>query len=174
MEIQNKSMTPSGSIVLIVRSIESKTLISRCECKNLITYDGSTVLARALGGDQDYHITHIYGEHGPSGVYTPGSTNGLVASKNDTIDTLRTAPRSTDDAESKVIFPSYVSSEPPYNQNVVTFTASFNDSSLDGRILVGAGLVCQIRGSEILFAHAYFPAYEKKPGRINMPLERGL
>ena len=165
MKLKNTIPPPIGIIKIIERDIKTKKISKVIEVKNVITYEGAKILAHTLAGDIDYRITHIYGEHAASGVYTPGSTNGLVASKSDTIDTMRTPPRTTDNAESPLIFANYYTSEPPYDKNVVTFSASWSSSLLDGRIIVGAGLVTQFKSAELLFAHAYFPAQIKQVGK---------
>lgn len=158
--------SPKGFIKLIIRDIITKKVRKIIEVNNVITYEGATILAHALTGDGDYRVTHIYGEHADPGGsgYIPGSTNGLVALKSDTIDVLRAPPRDTVNAESPVITASYYTSATPYQNNVVTFTASWNSDLLDGRIIVGAGMITQFRSAEYLFSHAYFPAQIKQPG----------
>lgn len=138
--------------------------------ENVITFLATQVIAKGMGGDPNYKITHIYGEHADPGVsgYIEGSTNGLVAARSDTIDTLRTAPRSTTGAEVPVLTTAYgtttdISGVPTtdYDQNVLTVTSIFSDASLDGRIFVGAGLVTQVSGTELLYAHSYRDALIK-------------
>ena len=166
LKLSDGIMPPVGVIRLIRRNKKTKKVLQVLDAKNVITYEGATILAHALTGDRDYRITHIYGEHADPGGsgYIPGSTNGLTALKSDTIDILRTPPRSTVNAESPVITASYYTSETPYQNNVVTFTASWSSDLLDGRIIVGAGMINQYRAAEYLFSHAYFPAQIKQPG----------
>jgi hypothetical protein len=160
-------MPPAGFIKLVERDKATKEITKIIEVKNTVTYEGAKVLAHAIAGDNIYHVTHIYGEHADQAGsgYIPGTLNGLVASKTDTIDVLRTPPRTTVNAESPVIMANYLSSDVQYNDNVVTFTASWSSDLIDNRIVVGAGLVVQVAGGEILYAHAYFPAQIKNPGK---------
>jgi len=157
---------PRGYIQLEIRDIETKKVEKVIKTNNIVVYGGSEILARALSGDNSYRITNIYAEHAAHpGTYTEGSTNGLVALKSDTIDTMRVSPRETSNAESPLIFSNFRTSATPYKNNVVTFSASWNSSSLDGRIIGGAGLVVQLKNIEILYAHAYFLAEVKQPGK---------
>ena len=68
------------------------------------------------------------------------------------------------DTAVKETFSAFSTSGAPYVNNVVTFTASFNSTLLDNRILVGVGMVVQKNNSEFLFGHSYIPGYVKKPG----------
>ena len=166
IKFTESALLPKGFIRLIVRDIATQKIKKIIDVNNVITYEGATILAHVLTGDLDYRITHIYGEHADpiASGYIPGSTNGLTALKSDTIDILRTPPRETTNAESPVITATYYTSESPYQNNVVTFTASWSSDLLDGRIIVGAGMVTQYRSAEYLFSHAYFPAQIKQPG----------
>jgi len=137
---------------------------------NLITYEATQVIAKSLGGDPSYKISHIYGEHADPGGsgYIEGSLNGLVAARADTIATMRTSPRTTTGAEVPVLTTAFgttvdIGGVPTtdYDQNVLTVTAIFSDSSLDGRIFVGAGLVTKIGTVELLFGHSYRAALIK-------------
>jgi len=143
----------------ILRIYKKNKLIR--ETKNTITYTATFLLAKSITGQEDYRITHIYGEYGPNDVYTEGSTNGLITSRNDTIETLRIPPRTTVYAESPIIGISYQSTDENHKENSVTFMAVWDNPSLNGYIIVGAGLICQTINNEYLYAHAYFPAIKK-------------
>lgn len=139
--------------------------------ENTVTFLATNVMAHSITGDPNYKITHIYGEHADPGFsgYVDGSLNGLSTSRSDTIDVLRTSPRSTTGAEEQVLTTGFATTleNPPgfpvtdYDKNIVTFTAIFSAPSLDGEIFVGAGLMTVIGTSEILFAHQYRPALTK-------------
>ena len=149
---------------------KSGIVIPNYAAENTITFLATNVMAKSIAGDPNYKITHIYGEHADPGGsgYSEGSLNGLSSARSDTIDTLRTSPRSTTGAEVPVLTTGFsttteISGSPTtdYDKNVVTFTSIFSDPSLDGRIFVGAGLMTVIGASEILFAHQYRPALIK-------------
>ena len=141
------------------------------EAENTITYLATNIMAKSIAGLPDYKITHIYGEHADPGFsgYSEGSLNGLSSTRSDTIDDLRTSPRSTTGAEEPVLITSFATTteNPPgtpvsdYTNNIATFTAIFSDPSLDGEIFVGAGLMTLVSGTELLFAHQYRPALIK-------------
>ena len=151
------NIKPIGRLTIAVKGNGEIIRIIRVD--NLITYIGSGILAHCLGGESQYKISHIYGEYVPQGVgYSEGSLNGMEAKKTDTIDTLRTSPRATEYAESEILFSSYNSSSQQYNNNVITFAASWNNANLANKLLQGAGLIVQNNNLEYLYAHAYFPA----------------
>ena len=138
--------------------------------KNLITYQGSTVLNKSLAGVPGFKVTHIYGEHADPGGsgYVEGSLNGLSTDRQDTVETLRTSPRETTDAEVPILLSSFattteISGVPTtdYDQNITSYFGVIDNPALDGRIFVGSGLVTQINDSEILVTHQYRPALIK-------------
>jgi hypothetical protein len=142
-------------------------ILSEETFKNLVTFQADQIMAKALVGSPGFKITHIYGEHADPGVsgYIQGSLNGLVAARSDTVATMRTFPRDTVGAEEPVLTTAFGTTTEilmvpttDYDQNMVTVTAIFSDPSLVGRIFVGAGLVTQVLGTELVFAHSYRPA----------------
>lgn len=165
MRFKDKLNLPVGYIRLYLRNKKTRKITRRIDVKNVVTYEGASILPHALAGDYNYRVTHIYGEHvTPGGGYLEGQLNGMEALKTDTIDDLRTPPRSTEHAESPVIFANYYTSSAPYNNNIVTFTASWSSNDLAGELIQGAGLVTQFKNAERLFAHAYFPAVAMQAG----------
>jgi len=143
--------------ILTVDNITGK-VISMTRGHNLITYQGSSILAKCLSGDTKFKIAYMYGEHAPNGTY--GDESGLEPQKSDTIEVLRTSPRSTENAEVPVIYANFTNQD-GYDFNIVTFTASFTSSALTDRQFVGAGLVAIANGEEFLFNHAYYPTHLK-------------
>lgn len=161
---------PSGYVEWFLRDKKTGELHLEWGAKNTITFLATKVMARSLSGLPDYKITHIYGEHADPGVsgYSEGSLNGLSSSRSDTIDTLRTSPRSTTGAEEPILTTGFsttlkISGVPTtdYDENIATYTAIFSNPSLDGEIFVGAGMITKVGTSEILFAHQYRPALIK-------------
>lgn len=151
-----------GIIELEVIDKKTRELIKKTTVNNIVTYIAPTVFTQALYGNSDYRITHIYGEHAIAGTYPEGSLPPLTALRTDTVDTLRTAPRTTANAESPLIFASFSTSDISlYINNVITFSASFDSDLLNGEVIVGAGLICKIGTLELLTNHAYFPGHVK-------------
>jgi hypothetical protein len=167
MKIIEESPVYRGKISFEIRDSASGKTEKIITVPNVITYQGATVLAKSITGDLQYRITHIYGEYADPAVsgYVAGSTNGLVASKSDTIGTMRSSPRYTEYAESEVITATHYTSGTNYYNNIVTFSASWDDENLDDNLVVGAGLICSIGNSELLYAHAYVPAILKTAGK---------
>lgn len=157
-------MPPKGRLRLVIRNRITGAIVKEWYHDNTFTYLGTGILAQALAGNNTFRITHCYGEHADAGTsgYIEGTTNGLTVARTDTVATLRTAPRSTTDAEAPILFPVFSTSGVVYSGNVVTFAATFDNDNIDGRIIVGAGLVCVINGVEYLVAHSYFPATIKQ------------
>ena len=160
----NDITSPKGYLYIYIKDIKTNNIKRVIYHNNLITYIGATILSHAIAGEDGYKITHIYGEWVDQGQgYSEGSLNGLEAAKTDTIETMRTPPRNTQYAESPILFASYGSSGEQYNNNQITFAASFNDSNLAGKLLQGAGLIVQLNNKELLYAHSYFPAILIQP-----------
>ena len=120
-------------------------------------------MAQCIAGNYQSRVSHIYGEHADpvSSGYIEGTMNGLIALKNDTIDiTMNTGEHSTSGAEVPIIFPGFSSSDlSRFSGNVVTFNCAIDNPILDGRILIGLGLVAIVNGQETLFSHTYIPAF---------------
>jgi hypothetical protein len=131
--------------------------------KNILTYVAADIITKLLSGDSKYKIAYVFGEHAPLGTYAEGIDPGLPVARTDTVaDPMNMSPRTTQDAEVNIIFPAF-NNEQNYNNNIVTFHASFNDSALDSRTFVGIGLVARVNNISLLFSHAYFPAHTKLP-----------
>lgn len=140
------------------------TIHREIDTKNLLTFLGAGLLA------QGEEISHMYLEHADPGAsgYIENSLNGLSADRGDDISVMRTAPRDTVDAEVQILSTTDSNSSPSDYPlaNVRTYIANFNDVNLDGRIIVGAGLIKILdNGQEILGSHAYFPATIKVASR---------
>jgi hypothetical protein len=131
--------------------------------KNILTYVAADIITKLLAGDNKYKIAYIYGEHAPLGTYAEGIHPGLPVARTDTVAApMNVSPRTTQDAEVNIIFPAF-NNEQNYNNNIVTFHASFNDAALDNRTFVGIGLVARVNNVPLLFSHDYFPAHTKLP-----------
>lgn len=147
-----------GAYSIITVDTISNTPVRFVRGMNLITKQGPSILAKCYGGDIKFKAAYMYGEHAPDGTY--GDICGLDPTTDDRVSTMRTAPRSTTDAEVPIIYSNY-SNDSGYDFNIVTFTASFNSASLNNRQFVGAGLVSIANGEEYLFNHAYYPTHLK-------------
>lgn len=131
--------------------------------QNILTYVAADILTKLLSGDNKYKIAYIYGEHAPLGTYAEGVDPGLPVARTDSVDNpMNVSPRTTQNAEANIIFPAF-NNEQNYNNNIVTFHASFNDATLDNRTFVGIGLVAKVNNIALLFSHDYFPAHTKLP-----------
>lgn len=137
-------------------------------CKKIQTYNLTTFLGASMIA-QNKEPTHIYLEHADPGGsgYVEGSLNGLAELRTDDITTMRTAPRDTFNAESSVAFFSLTRTDPAVyaRDNAKTYTANFNDAAIDGRIIVGAGLIVKDGSVEILHSHAYILGFIKPANR---------
>jgi len=164
IELASRKQPSFGTFTLCFVDKVSKAITKQIEAKNLVTFKGADIMAKSITGDPQYKITHAYLEHADPGGsgYIEGSLNGLVADRTDDISILRTSPRSTTDAEEAITSVAFVSTDSnKFLHNGVTFSSSFADSNLDGRIIVGAGLITIIGTIENLYAHSYFPAVIK-------------
>lgn len=152
-----------GHYLIEIRDKCSLRITKSIKGLNVITYAGADLLARMVSGESQYGVNYLYGEHADPGGsgYVEGSLNGLSEAKTDTLTIMRTAPRSTTDAETPILFKVYDKSSGLYANNVVTYTAALNSDATNGRIYVGAGLVTRVGNNEILFAHSYFPGHIK-------------
>ena len=155
--------TCNGKYIIKIKDNITGKIIKQINGSNLVRYEGSDILAKAISGETNFEIGYIYGEHADPAAsgYVSGSLNGLVAARGDTIATLRTAPRDTVNAESQILYKNYNNSDSSYSYNIATYTVSISSELVNNRIFVGAGLVCKIGTSEYLFSHSYFPGHIK-------------
>lgn len=134
---------------------------------NILTFAICDVYTKAISGNPEYRITHIFAEHAahPASGYVEGSLNGLVAAKSNTYETQNTAPRTTSGAEMPILQITFdrTTEHPPgtpiahYSHNILTTSAVMSNSALVNRIFVAAGLATQIGANKILIARAIHP-----------------
>lgn len=142
----------NGFYTIEIRDKTTKQKIEELKSKNIIVKTGATIQAKTVVGNNQYKIGYIYGEYAPAGTYP--LIHGLTATKDDTIDTLRTSPRMTTNAEAPILYSSF-NSDSGYTDNIVTCTATLNHPDLVDKQLVGIGFVAKFGTTELLYSHAY-------------------
>ena len=151
-----------GTITVAIVDKETRKVDKIIEIHNDIMDKACDILPRVLSGEIDFKLSHIFGEHVDpvSSGYSAWNPNGLSTSKDDTIaDPMNTGEHSTSGAEVPIIFPGYSSSDTSrFKNNVVTYNSSIDNPALDGKLLVGLGLVAIVNGQKFLFSHSYIPA----------------
>jgi len=151
-----------GHIRIYNREISTGIKTKLVDKPNMITYEGTEVLVKSLANLPHWGITHIYGEYGTD--FAAGVLVGAAA-KTDTVSIMRNPPgRLTTDAEETILHNSFQRSNNNYTDNVVSFYASISNSTLDGSVFGGAGLVMNYSGNEYLVAHQFYTGITKLVG----------
>jgi hypothetical protein len=149
-----------------IQTVLDGAIIKTITVKNLLTYTSAMIAAKQSINDSRYRISHIYAEHADPVVsgYIEGDINGLEAQKTDDVSTMRVSPRDTSGGEEDIISHAFGTSDATkYVDNMVSFSAVFANSDLNGRIIVGLGLVALVGASEYLYSHSYIPGIIKRP-----------
>lgn len=133
------------------------------ENHNEVTDGSAEFLAGCALKLADYKITHIYGQWGEATDFPENGGPFFTPDKSDTIEDLTGSNFYTTDAEEPVvqIVRSTEIGQTRFVDNKLTITAFFTHN--DGKVYIGAGLVCQPKG--LLLGHLALNGALKVPGK---------
>ena len=129
--------------------------------KNEVTNDVAEFMAGYMSGNSDFKLTHIYGQYGNELDFPDGGGPFFVPAKDDSIEDLETATISVE--QEKIITMSTKTQEgqTKYKNNVLSVLSLMTQN--DGKVFIGAGLVCKLpSGRELLLGHVAFKGIKKE------------
>ncbi len=155
-----------GILRVFLQDPETKQIVDHRVVRNVITYNAADVMAKAVVGDSQFQLSHIYFQHNTTAVFPTEGVVVATATRDDDITNLTDGPSVTTNAEVPILTRGFAASpEVPgrYNHNIVTVTAVAGSDLLNNQMFIGAGLVARVGNTDILFAHQYFPTLLKLP-----------